>query len=94
MRLGLRSEGGAGIFIIHHLEPVAIFEVDNEPFDALDEPFYHQNREGNTETWYIKLQYAQRVDALELAKLIKKAWHWYQSYMDFEDDDTTKQKLN
>ncbi|MCH8491075.1 MAG: hypothetical protein LAT81_14255 [Oceanicaulis sp.] len=95
MRSGERSDGGAGLFIIHHLEPVMIFEVDIEPLpDLIGDTFTHNGVDG-LENWYIGIVYVSNkgLKDNEILHVTKRAIKWFKAYLDYEDS-VHNQNLN
>jgi hypothetical protein len=95
---GCRSEGGAGLFIIHHLQPISIIEVDlvTQLHPATDTSHCYTYNGQTKEYWQLTLQFCyQQVGApdVDVHKLLKRAWHWHAAYLEWEDNniDTDEQ---
>lgn len=99
MRSGSRSEGGAGLFILKTSEPLCIIECvaldEEDPVGGLDDVFdffEFKNADGLIEKhqlFLIRPKSASLTDqeALFFRKIIQKAWRWYRSYLEFEDEN-------
>lgn len=90
---GCRSEGGAGLFVIQHIYPIAIIEVNLiEPEEFIPkenhELFTYTNSDGQPEHWQLSLNFCwQNIGSpdVDVPKLLRRAWHWYAAYMEWED---------
>jgi hypothetical protein len=77
--------------IIHTIEPVAIIGV-LENFEKHHQPHAHFNHFGEEYTLYIHHMFTTNMAGLDEAegkkmvdKLLKRAWHWFAAYMEWED---------
>lgn len=85
-----------GIAVIHTIDPVAIIEVHEEHLAFKEGTYFqhliHHNLDGVDELYTLRLHFQfstsfadGEAQAAEVAQLLKRAWRWYQSYMNWED---------
>lgn len=81
-----------GLFIIHLLQPVAIFECLEGHVDKRDifKHYSFQNTDGVIEEWTLSVHHFFTTDFLkepaeQAAPLMDKAWRWFRSYLEYED---------
>jgi hypothetical protein len=89
------NESGS-IAIIHTVDPVAIVEVHEEHLEFKEgtyfQHFTHHNLDDVDEDFTLRLHFQfstsfadGEAQAREVDQLFKRAWRWYQSYMNWED---------
>lgn len=89
----------SGCFIIHMIDPISIIACHENHVDIINQPcrqYSYTNSDGILEHWTLSVHhmYTANMAALDdvnsqamIDKLLKKAWHWYKAYMDWEDDN-------
>lgn len=93
---GTRSEGGAGIFIIHHISPISIIEVDifqGSPVGDKAKQYVYLNSDGQHEHYVLTIRHcwwAFGTPDPDINKLLTRAWHWFAAYMEWEDKNIDK----
>jgi hypothetical protein len=83
------------LFIIHLLNPIAIFQAHEGTVDVKNKIHHHyqfKNTDGIIEEWTLSVHHLFTTDFIsepsEQAKpLMDKAWRWYRSYLDWEDNN-------
>ena len=87
-----------GLWIIHLLDPICIIEavIFGEKIHTkkaiYTSEFKYINSDGITEDWQLRIHhyfttdFDERKDAKERCeKMMREAWHWYKSYLIWED---------
>ena len=81
----------SGVFIIHLLDPVAIIRVSDGHWPGdISKQLTYINPDGIREDYTLSIYHMFSPDFLEVPedrafKLLSKAWHWYKSYLTWED---------
>lgn len=89
----MRETAGRDIFIIHLLNPIAIFQAhEGHVFlkDKIHQHFQFTNSDGVPEQWTLSVFHFFTTDFItepeqQALPLLKKAWRWYRAYMEWED---------
>ena len=96
----------SGVAIVHMLEPVAIILVLEGHTDNCNEynkKYKYINSDKVTEEYTLSIHHYFTTDmnadnhSAKAFKIIDKAWHWYKSYLEWEDtniDDSKITELN
>ena len=85
-------------YVIHTIKPKTIIEAA-EPSDELVSSGYphavykYTNSDGVPETWALVIRdvYDNSTNE-ELGKLLDRAWRWFRSYMEWEDENIDEQE--
>lgn len=99
---------GEALAIIHTIDPVAIIEVlfATSSKKKYQKTFVYINSDGDNEHWTLIVHHlfstdmnglGDEVAAEMINKLLNRAWHWYKTYLEWEDkniDDDDKIQLN
>lgn len=84
------------IYIIHTVDPKCIIEVidffkQGKPDDATNLPsknFFYINHDGISESWLLVIRdQCNKGSDKGYGALLDRAWRWYRSYLDWEDDN-------
>lgn len=83
----------SGLFVIHLLDPKAIFECHEGHIDLLDlimGHFQFRNNDGKLEEWTLSVHHFFTTDFLkgpdeQARPLMEKAWRWFRAYLEWED---------
>ncbi len=86
---------GADLFICHLLNPVAIFQAHEGHIQVKEKIYNHfefVNSDGVLEKWTLSTHHFFTTDFIEepekqVPKVMDKAWRWYRSYMEWEDNN-------
>lgn len=89
----------AGVAIIHTIDPVAIIGVI-EGHHQRGQHFRHFSYGNEQFTLYIHHLFTTNMNAADdeqasiiADKLLKRAWHWYESYLEWEDQNEEESKI-
>lgn len=82
-----------GLFVVHLLNPVAIFACHEGHVDVPGKIAGHyqfQNAEGAIEEWTLSVHHFFTTDFLkepeeQARPLMNKAWRWYRAYLEWDD---------
>ena len=89
-----------GLYVIHLLQPVAIFECI-EGFEAVEDKitgqYQFRNADGILEEWTLSTHHFYTTDFLkepedQVKPLMDKAWYWFKAYMQWEDDNNVDEE--
>lgn len=89
----MRSEDDTDLFIIHLLKPIAIIQCHHGHVQVpgkISEHFQFTNIDGVLEEWTLSVYHFFTTDFIsepeeQVKPMLKKAWRWYRSYLDWED---------
>lgn len=92
-----RNDGG-GLAIVHTIDPIGIIGLipDHVQHSRPFRRFTYRNSDGVTEEWtlYVHHYFTTNMALLDdeegnkaIDKLLTRAWHWYKSYMEWEDNN-------
>jgi hypothetical protein len=84
----------SGLWVIHLLDPRAIIECAEGHVNAgtLFQHYEFKNNDGLTEEWTLSVYHFFTTDFLtepdvQGAKLLNKAWRWFRSYLEWQDNN-------
>lgn len=91
--------GNSGLWVIHLLNPKAIIQCVNEHVTT-DAPFRHfqyRNPDGVIDKWTLSAYHFFTTDFVtepqeQVAPLLNRAWRWFRSYLEFEDQNIDDEK--
>jgi hypothetical protein len=82
------------VFILHTINPrmlleaVMIGDFSDTSHDSVYKLFHYQNTDGIDEDWCLVLRDTyDDANQEELIHVIDRAWKWYRSYLNWEDDN-------
>lgn len=84
-----------GLYVIHLLQPVAIFEcIEGHEIipDKIIGHYQFRNTDGVIEQWTLSVHHLFSTDFLQepadqAKPLMDKAWRWFRAYMQWEDEN-------
>lgn len=84
-----------GLAIIHMIEPVAIItlSLEDKQGKEFEKEYTYTNTDGIDEHWSLGIHHYFTTDmnaenhAPKAFKILDKAWHWYKSYLEWEDEN-------
>lgn len=96
----MRQSDSPDLFIIHLLNPVSIFRAHEGHVEVKDKIYQHyqfRNSDGIIEEWTLSVHHFYTTDFLtepeqQVKPLMDKAWRWYRSYLEWEDDNIDMDK--
>lgn len=83
------------VFIIHLLNPIAIFQAHVGTVEVKNKIYQHyqfKNADGIIEEWTLSTHHFFTTNFIsepheQVKPLMDKAWRWYRSYMQWEDNN-------
>lgn len=85
--------GNDNVALIHTIEPISIIQVHNGHINTGKTYQYYGIHESETYTLTIHHMFTTELHAKQedkdkqVNKLLDRAWHWYKSYMEWEDEN-------
>jgi len=84
-----------GLFVIHMLDPIAIFQctLGHVEQGRIFKHYQFVNSDGEPEEWTLSVYHFFTADLLEkpedrALKLLDRAWRWLRAYLEWEDTNT------
>lgn len=83
------------IYIVHLLNPIAIFQAHQGTIEVKEKIFHHyqfRNSDRIVEEWTLSTHHFFSTDFIkepseQVKPLMDRAWRWYRSYMEWEDNN-------
>lgn len=92
---------GSTSAIIHTIDPIAIIQLIEDHVEC-STPYRHYqyiNTDGVPELWTLRVhhlfttEFDSEQHYIIVDKLLKRAWHWYKAYMEWEDNNIDKNEI-